>query len=188
MYVVSVIVILLIFLNYFLSVKLYGEPKNENFLNNVKTLNFPKEKNITPNPRYVIVISILLGILIGLYVSLCIHFNVSKTLICAVLILILACYFIEISRRISIKENKIILSKLFSKRVEIPGNQVQGIYIYSYNKKFLKKRALTTKLVIVTKTNKTYKFILSSLDNKAVLNMIKENFGVTDYKMYIGKN
>jgi hypothetical protein len=55
------------------------------------------------------------------------------------------------------------------------------MYIYSYTKKFLKKRALTTKLIVVTKTDKFYKFVLSSLDNKAVLNMIKE----TDVSEYI---
>ena len=87
-----------------------------------------------------------------------------------------------------LKEDKLILSKAFSKKVELYGNQIKGIYIYSFNKKFLKKRALTTKLVVVTKTDKFYKFTLSSIDNKAVLNMIKENFGVTEYKMYIGKN
>ena len=61
------------------------------------------------------------------------------------------------------------------------------MYLYSWNKKFLKKHALTTKLVITTNSDKKYKFVISSLDNKAVLNLLKENFGVINNKMYIGK-
>ena len=104
-----------------------------------------------------------------------------------VVLIITICYLIEITRKITIKDDKLILSKMFSKKVEIYGNQIKGIYIYSFNKKFLKKRALTTKLVVVEKTDKFHKFTLSSLDNKAVLNMLKENFGVQNYKMYIEK-
>ena len=54
-------------------------------------------------------------------------------------------------------------------------------------KRFLKNHAHTTKLVVSTRTDKTYKFVLSSLNYKAVLNMMKENFGITDYKIYMTK-
>ena len=44
MYVLSVIIVLLVFINYFFSVKLYSVPKNEDFFNNVNHLDFLKEK------------------------------------------------------------------------------------------------------------------------------------------------
>ena len=187
MYIVSIVIVLMIFINYFLSAKLYSVPQNEEFLNNVNQLNFEKEKNIAPNPKYVTVISILTGILIGMYVALASSFKLNNWIAIIVILIIAICYLVEITRKITIKDDKLILTKAFSKKIELYGNQIKGIYIYSYNKKFLKKRALTTKLVVVSKNNKIYKFILSSIDNKAVLNMIKENFGVTDYKMYIEK-
>lgn len=187
MYVVSVVIILLIFLNYFLGYKLYSKPKNEAYFNNVKRLDFDKERYIAPNPKYVVTISILIGIAIGLYIALVSYFKINKWFAMIIIVAIFIFYLIEITRKITIKDEKLILSKAFSKKVELYGNQIKGIYIYSFNKKFLKKRALTTKLIVVTKTDKFYKFTLSSIDNKAVLNMIKENFGVTDYKMYIGK-
>ena len=62
---------------------------------------------------------------------------------------------------------------------------VDNLNIYSYNKRFLEKNALTTKLIIVTKTDKKYKFILSSLNYKSVLNMMSDIFGVTNNKMFI---
>lgn len=188
MYVVSVIIVLLIITNYYLGKKLYSVPKNKEYFNNVERLDFTKEKNIAPNPKYVTIISILVGILIGFYIALCIKFNINKWLPITLIAIISILYLIEITRKIKIKDDKIILSKAFSKTKSFYGNEVKGIYIYSFNKKFLKKRALTTKLVVVTKEDKMHKFTLSSLDNKAVLNMIKENFGVTEYKMYIGKN
>lgn len=187
MYIVSAVILVIIFVNYLLSIKLYSVPKKEEFFNNVNQLNFQTEKNIAPNPKYVTVISILTGIMIGIYVALASKFNLNNWLALIVTSIISICYLVEITRKITIKDDKLILSKAFSKTIELYGNQIKGIYIYSYNKKFLKKRALTTKLVVATKENKLYKFVLSSIDNKAVLNMIKENFGVTDYKMYIEK-
>ena len=176
MYVVSIVILVIIFINYLLSIKLYSVPKKEEFFNNVNQLNFQNEKNIAPNPKYVTVISILTGIMIGIYVALASKFNLNNWLELIVVLSISIYYLVEITRKITIKDDKLILSKAFSKKIELYGNQIKGIYIYSYNKKFLKKRALTTKLVVATKENKLYKFILSSIDNKAVLNMIKENF------------
>ena len=188
MYIVSVIIVIFTFVNYFLSFKLYDVPQNKEFLNNVNEVRFTKDRYIAPEPKYVVLISILLGILMGMYISLSSYFKINKLVVTLIILMLSVCYLIEITRRITLKDRKIILSKAFSKTREIPLNSVKGIYIYSYNKKFFKKHAFTTKLVIVTKTDKTYKFVLSSLDNKAVLNMIRETFGVNNYKMYISKN
>ena len=187
MYGVSAIIIILIIINYYLGKKLYSIPNNKEYFNNVERLDFTKEKHIAPNPRYVVIISILVGIVLGFYITLCSRFSINKWITNVITILINILYLIEITRTIKIKEDKLILSKAFSKKISLYGNQIKGIYIYSFNKKFLKKRAFTTKLVVVTKEEKIYKFTLSSIDNKAVLNMIKDNFGVTNYKMYIAK-
>lgn len=184
-YVVSAIILLLVILNYFLSVKLYSEPQNSNYFNNVNSLNFRKTRYITPQPKYVAIISILVGILFGIYIYLAVNLNVNKWLALIILLILACCYLSEISRKIIIKDDKLILSKAFSKTIELYGKDIKGMYIYSYNKKFLKKHALTTKLVVVTKTDAKYKFILSSLNNKSVLNMMSDVFGVTDYKMFI---
>ena len=187
MYVVSGIIIAFIVINYFLGYKLYSVPKNEKYFNNVTALDFSKGKYICPEPRYVILISIFTGVMIGIYVALASILDFNKWIALIVVLLICVCYLIEITRAIIIRDDKLILSKIFSKKVELYGNDIKGMYIYSYNKKFLKSHALTTKLVIITKTEKTYKFVLSSLNNKSVLNMMKENFGVTEYKMFISK-
>lgn len=185
--VLSVIIIVLIFINYFFSIKLYSIPQNKAFFNNINVLNFEKERYITPSPKYVALISIFTGTVIGMYLAIVNMLKTNKLIAIFVITTIFICYLIEITRKIIIKDDKLILTKVFFIRKEFYVNQINGIYIYSYNKKFLKKRALTTKLVVVSKTDKFYKFTLSSLDNKAVLNMIKENFGVSDYKMYIDK-
>lgn len=187
MYVVSGIIIAFIVINYFLGYKLYSVPKNEKYFNNVTALDFSKGKYICPEPRYVILISIFTGVMIGIYVALASILDFNKWIALIVVLLICVCYLIEITRAIIIRDDKLILSKIFSKKVELYGNDIKGMYIYSYNKKFLKRHALTTKLVIITKIGKTYKFVLSSLNNKSVLNMMKENFGVTEYKMFISK-
>ena len=187
MYVVSAIIVLFIFLTYFLGFKLYSEPENEGYFNNVNELNFEKTKYIAPNPKYITSISILVGIFIGTYLALCSKFVISSIVSTIIVLIVFWCYLVEITRRIIIQDNKIILSKLFSKKIELNGLSINGMYIYSFTKKFLKKHALTTKLVITTNNNKKYKFVLSGIDNKAVLNMMKENFGIVDYKMYIGK-
>ena len=185
-YVVSAIVIGLIILNYFLSIKLYSEPKNSSYFNNVTNLNFSKNKYITPVPRYVVSISILLGLFYGIFLFLANNLKLNKWVMLLVVVMLAVSYISEITRKIIIRDDKIILSKAFSKTIQLYGNEVKGMYIYSYNKKFLKKNALTTKLVITTKTDKKYKFVLSSLSNKSVLNMMSEAFGITENKMFIG--
>ena len=184
-YVVSAIMLLFIIINYYLSIKLYREPNNVSYFNNVTNLNFSKNKYITPEPKYIVTVSILTGILFGMYLFLSIYFRMNTWAVVGIILILTICYLSEISRKIIIKDDKLILSKAFSKTIELYGRDIKGIYIYSYNKKFLKKHALTTKLVVVTKNDKKYKFILSSLNNKSVLNMLSDVFGVTDYKMFI---
>lgn len=187
MYVVSLIIIAFIIVNYFLGYKLYSEPKNERYFNNVNELNFSKERYIVPEPGYVVRISIFTGIMIGSYIALATLLGINKWIAILVVALISICYLIEITREIVIREDKLVLSKLFYINREFSGRDIKGLYIYSYNKRFLKSHAHTTKLVVSTKTGKTYKFVLSSLNYKAVLNMMKENFGVMDYKMFMSK-
>ena len=122
-----------------------------------------------------------------MYVALGEYFKMNKIVELVVVVLLTICYLVEISRSVSIENNKIILSKAFSKKVELFGTSVRGMYVYSYNKNFLKKNALTTKLVITTNNNKTYKFVLGGLNYKSVLNMMKDCFGITEYKLYISK-
>lgn len=184
-YVVSAIILFCIIINYYLSVKLYREPNNISYFNNVTNFNFSKTKYITPEPKYNVIISILTGVLIGMYLTLVGFLKIDGLVAIVITLIIIVCYLVEISRKIIIKDDKLILSKAFSKKIELYGKDIKGIYIYSYNKKFLKKHALTTKLVVVTKTDKKYKFVLSSLNNKSVLNMMSDIFGVTDYKMFI---
>ena len=162
-YVISVIILLLILLNYYLSIKLYREPNNVSYFNNVTNFKFSKNKYITPEPKLKMNLWIIIGILL----------------------ILLICYLVEISRKIIIKDDKLILSKAFSKTVALYGNEIKGIYIYSYNKKFLEQHALTTKLIVVTRSDKKYKFILSSLNYKSVLNMMSDIFGVTNNKIFI---
>ncbi len=187
MYIVSFIIIACVIINYFLGYKLYEEPKNEKYFNNVNNISVVKDRYILPEPRYTVLVSVFTGVVIGLYLALAIASNISSYVIFAIVALICICYLIEITRAIVIRDGKLILSKIFSKKIEINLSDIKGIYLYSYNKKFLNKHALTTKVVVVTRLGKTYKFTLSSLSNKSVLNMIKENFGVTEYKMYISK-
>lgn len=187
MYIVSGIIIIFIVINYFLEYKLYNVPKNEGYFCNVTEFNIEKEKYISPQPLYVTMISIFTGIMEGLYISLCEYFQVNKILTVIISVLVLVCYFIEITRSISLVGGNLVLSKAFSKKIVINATSIKGMYLYSWNKKFLKKHALTTKLVITTNSNKKYKFVVSSLDNKAILNLMKESFGVTNNKMYIGK-
>lgn len=188
MYIVSGVIIAFVIINYFLGYKLYSVPKNENYFNNVNRLNLSKERYISPEPQYVLVLSIFTGVMIGIYLALATIFKINNWFALFIVLLIIVCYLIEITRAVIIRDDKLILSKIFSRKVELAGSDIKGLYVYSYNKKFLKKHALTTKLVVTTKLGKTYKFVLSSLNNKAILNMMKDNFGVTDYKMFITKN
>lgn len=187
MYVVSGVIIAFVIINYFLGYKLYSVPKNERYFNNVNDLNFSKSRYISPEPRYVAIISIFTGIMIGIYIALATLLKLNNWVALSVVGIISICYLIEITRAIIIREDKLILSKLFSRKIEIALRDVKGMYIYSYNKKFLKSHALTTKLVVSTKLGKKHVFVLSSLNNKAILNMMKENFGISEYKMFINK-
>lgn len=185
-YFIVIVSVVLIVVNYYLGAKLYILPKNAAHFNNVKEININNFKDITPSPKYVITITILSAIVIGAFFAICgaKQINIWMPTIYALVLLFL--YIIEISRSISLNENTIILSRLFRKDIIIPITTISGMYIYSYNKKLLKKHAFTTKLVIAT-GNKTYKYTISSLENKAILNMMKNSFGITEHKMFIAK-
>ena len=49
----------------------------------------------------------------------------------------------------------------------------------------MNNHAYTVKLVVAQTSKKLTKFALSSIDNRAIMNMIKDNFGVKKNKMYI---
>ncbi|MBR4110709.1 MAG: hypothetical protein IKK43_03345 [Clostridia bacterium] len=189
MWMISLILIVTLVLtvtNYYLGAKLYMVPQNPNYFSNVKEINVKNLKDIIPAPRYVLTITLLNAVLIGMFYAVC---EISKTeawipfVYATVLILL---YIIELSRSISVNENTLILSRFLKSDIVIPIATIEGMYIYSFNKKFLKKHALTTKLVI-TASGKRYKFTISSLENKAILNMMKSSFGITDNKMFIAK-
>ncbi len=186
MYIVTALIFVTIFITYFLSFKLYKEPANEGYFNNVGHYNTINHKDIMASPRYVATMSILLGIFIGVYYLLAQLTGLNPYIKYATIIVLFGLYLIEITRKISLNEDTLKLEKFLSPTKSIPLNSIDGMYIYSYNKKFLKKRALTTKLVIST-SNEKYKFTLSSIDIKAVINMMKENFGITENKMYVAK-
>ncbi len=187
-YVLSLLILVLILVNWYLSVSLYEEPKDPNYFNNVNS--FPgntKERHINANPRYVFIISIFTGIVIGMYYAYASAEGINYLVKYALILVMLACYLIEITRSITLENGVLVFSKFLCRTKEIYANMVKGMYIYSYNKKFLKKNAYTTKVVVITKDEKKYKFSLSSLDNRAVLNMMKEDFGVANNKMFISK-
>lgn len=185
-YFIVIVSVILVVVNYYLGAKLYMLPKNDAYFNNVKEINVNNFKDITPSPKYVVKITILNAIVIGAFFAICIIKQVNGWLPVIYSLVILGLYVIELSRSISVNENTIILSRLFRKDIVIPIVTISGIYIYSYNKKFLKKHAFTTKLVI-TASNKIYKYTISSLENKAILNMMKSSFGITEHKMFIAK-
>ncbi len=187
MYVISGIILVFVIVNYYLSFKLYQLPTNEKYYNNVNEIHFEKEKNILADPKYTNILSVLIGIMFGIYLALAFVTKMNPWVPVIFILVIMICFLIEISRTIKLREDALVLSKAFSKTKEINLRDIKGIYIYSFNKKFLKRHALTTKLVIATRDGKTYPFTLSSLNNKSVLNMMKENFGITEYKMFISK-
>ncbi|MBO5179849.1 MAG: hypothetical protein J6B87_05850 [Clostridia bacterium] len=183
---VLIVTLVLIVANYYLGAKLYMAPQNSNYFNNVKEINANNLKDITPAPKYVFAITILNAALIGMFFAICgiNYINGWIPFIYAAILIFL--YVIEVSRSISVNQNTLILSRFLKADIIIPIVTIEGMYIYSFNKKFLKKHALTTKLVI-TASGKRYKFTISSLENKAVLSMMKNCFGITDYKMFIAK-
>lgn len=187
-YILSGIIIVLALINYILGIVLYEKPKEKGYFNNVCDVDMSREKTIAADPKYVLVISIITGILMGLYLGYVNVLEKSGLIITLTATIIAITYLIEITRMITIKEGKLTLSKFLSFDKEINLNQITGMYIYSYNKKFLKSHAYTTKLVITERDGKTTKFTLSSIDNKAVLNMMKDSFAINSYKMFISKH
>ena len=59
MYLGSGIIVFFVIINYFLGLKLYDKPKNDSYFNNVTKYDFEKDRYILPQPKYVIIISIL---------------------------------------------------------------------------------------------------------------------------------
>ena len=186
MYVVTGILFLLILINYLLGHILYKEPTNDAYFSNVNNYNIVDKRVIMASPKYVLTLSISLGIFLGIYVCLNNVCKINWYVEFFSIMLLLMLYLVEITRKITVTDDDLELEKLFAPTKRIPLNSIDGMYVYSYNKRFLNKRAFTTKLV-VTAGNIKHKFTLSSLDTRAVINMMKENFGVTENKMYVSK-
>ena len=187
MYIVTAIIFVLIFLNYFLGFKLYEEPKNQGYFTNVKHYNVVRQKDIMTSPKYVFIISVSLGIFFGVYVLLGRMLEINALVIWITFLTLFGLYLVEITRKISLTEEYLKFEKAFYKTKLIPLEQIDGIYVYSFNKKFINKNAFTTKLVVVNGKSK-YKFTLSGIDTKSVLNMMKDNFGISENKMFIAHN
>lgn len=187
MIVVLVLIATIIFLNYFLGYKLYKEPKKDEFFHNVKNINTIKMPEIAPDPQYILLITILSGVLIGLFISFTEKINQSSFYSFVFTITIGILYLIEISRRVRLTDESLSLSRLFAKTKEIPLNDINGMYIFSPNKKFMNGHSFTTKLVVCTHNN-NIRFTISSLNKKAIINMMKNNFGISDYKIFVANN
>lgn len=187
MWVILVISAIVSILNYYLGRKLFEYPKNENFFNNVEKITGEREKELAPSPKYVIPLTLLAGIAIGGFLAINELLKESYIYSIIFVVAIIMFYVIDISRRISIDEKDLTLSRFLMSDIKIPLIDIKGIYIYSYNKKFFNKHAFTTKLVVIT-SEKRYKYTISSLEGKSVLNLIKNNFGVTKNKMYIANS
>ena len=185
-YIISAIIIAFAITNFILGIKLYEKPKENGYFANVGKIDFIHDKYIMAEPKYVVTISVITGILIGLYLAYANSVEASGWVFVITTFLLLYMYLSEITKRITFKEGKLTLSQIFYEEV-IEASSIKGMYIYSYNKKFLKSHAYTTKLVITDSKDKTIKFTISSLDNRAVLNMMKETFGVNSYKMFISR-
>lgn len=183
---IMIITAVLIIANYYLGAKLYMTPSNSNYFQNVKEINVNNLKDILPAPKHVLTLTFLTAIVIGSFYAMCSVAKVSESIPLAYSCILVLLYVMELSKGISLNENTLVLSRFIRNDIVIPLATIEGMYIYSYNKRFLKKHAYTTKLVIVA-SGKKHKYTISSLENKAVLNMMKINFGITDYKMYIAK-
>lgn len=184
-YVVSAIIFILVALNFFLGERLYKIPKDTNYFNNVEEYNISSNKEITADPKYVLTISILTGILLGSYLGLATICNVHNIIVTLGTVTICCCYLAEITKRVAIRDGVLVLSRFLMPKKEIDANRITGIYLYSYNRKFMDNHAYTVKLVVAQTSKKLTKFALSSIDNRAIMNMIKDNFGVKKNKMYI---
>ena len=186
-YILTAIIIVLALTNFILGIKLYEEPKENGYFNNVNSLDLNRERNICADPKYIAGMSIIVGVLIGMYLAFLTSVNMNGIIFKGTTLLLIIMYLYELTRRITLKDGKLTLSKFFFLKKELAASEITGMYIYSYNKKFLKSHAYTTKLVITDYQGKKIKFTLSSIDNRAVLNMMKDAFGVNSYKMYISK-
>lgn len=186
MYVVTFLVFVGIFVNYFLGYKLYKEPSNKSYFSNVNHYNTINKKDIMASPKYIGFLSIMLGLFLGMYLVLCGLVQMNPILKWITIFVLFILYLIEISRKITLDNEVLKLEKLFSPTQKIDLNSIDGMYVYSYNKRFLNKRAFTTKLIVVSGSKK-YKFTLSSIDVKAVINMMKDNFGITENKIFVAK-
>lgn len=186
MYVVTTIFFILFILNYILGKVLYSAPAStSSYYSNVKQYNALGNKTIMASPKYVTVLSIFLGIFIGVYYKLGKFLETNAFVMWGMILLLVIAYLIEITRKITLTDDSLEFEKMFFPTKKIPLNKIDGMYIYSYNKKFLNKRALTTKLVVCSGMMERYVFTIASLDIKAVLAMMKENFGITDNKIFV---
>ena len=185
-YIISIALIVLAIINFILGIKLYEKPKENGYFTNVGKIDYIHERHLTAEPKYVITISIITGILLGLYIAYLTAVGAYGILFFITGLLMFYIYLCEITKRISFKEGKLLLSQVFYD-TEIEASRIKGMYIYSYNKKFLKSHTYTTKLVITDDNDKVTKFTISSFDNRAVLNLMKDTFGVNSYKMFISK-
>ena len=184
-YLLSAVFILLILLNYILAIVLYKEPKNSAYFHNVTEYHLPKSKHLTAQPRYVVKISILIGIAVGLYMAFAGLYEIHWLFVSVMVLIFLLLYLMELTKSITLEDGILTYSSFPTAKKKVEVEDICGMYIYSFNKKFLKQHAYTTKLVISLKNGEKIIFPLSSLDNRSVLNMMKDNFGVTSNKMYI---
>ena len=160
---IMIITAVLIITNYYLGAKLYMTPSNSNYFQNVKEININNLRDILPAPKHVLSLTFLTAILIGSFYALCGVANVSGTVPFIYACVLVLLYIMELSKGISVNENTLILSRLIGSDIAIPLVTIEGMYIYSYNKRFLKKHAFTTKLVIVA-AGKKYKYTISYLE------------------------
>ena len=118
MYVVSGIVAFLVILNMILGKTLYKEPKNEDFFHNVRKISVPKERYIFPEPKYVLGVSVITGLAIGMYIGLCKLAEIASPISIIVTILVAIAYLLEIAKGISLTENRFNASSFFFRSEE----------------------------------------------------------------------
>lgn len=186
MYIVTVAIFAGILINYLLGFKLYSEPKNEEYFSNVNHYNTINKRELMASPKYVVELAILIGIFLGLYLFLSDLQSINWWLKWTTVFVIVALFLKEITQKITITEDELVYEKFLEPTKKIELNAIDGMYIYSFNKKFLNKRALTTRLVVCT-GKKKHKLLISAMDVRAILNMMKENFGINEHKMFIDK-
>lgn len=129
MYIVTAILLILFILNYALGKVLYYEPSNLGYSSNVRNYNIINNRNIMASPKYVIVLSALLGIFLGVYCKLGQVLETNGFVIWGMVLLLLIAYLIEITRKITITDENLELEKMFCTTKKIPLNTIDGIYI-----------------------------------------------------------